>query len=91
MTSDKELRRIGKKCRTHAEVVVAGIATDMFDEHIDILALKSVQFTVHQPQVSAVAVTIDSPERTKGSQFLCHLHITDIPCVPDFVAGFEVM
>ena len=91
MTSDKELRRIGKECRAHAEIIITRIAADMFDEYIDILALEPVQFSVHQPQVSAVAVTIDSPERTKGSQFFSHLHITDIPCVPDLVAGFEVM
>ena len=91
MTSHEELRRIGKECRTHAEVVVTGIATDMFDEHIDILALKPVQFTIHQPQITAVAVTTDCAKRTEGCQFLCHLHITDISCVPDLVAGFEVM
>ena len=49
MTSHEELRRIGKECRTHAEIVVARIAADMFDEYIDILALKPVQFTIHQP------------------------------------------
>ncbi len=91
MTSHEELRRIGKECRTYAEVVVARIAAYMFDEYIDILALESVQFTIHQPQVSAVAIATDSPERTEGSQFLCHLHTTDISCVPDLVAGFEVV
>ena len=91
MTCHKELRRIGKECRTHAEVVVARIAADMFDKHIDILTLESVQFTIHQPQVSAVAIATDSAEWTEGSQLLCHLYTTDISCVPDLVAGFEVV
>ena len=91
MTSHKELRRIGKECRAYAEVVVARIAADMFDKHIDILALESVQFTIHQPQITAVAIATDSAEWTEGCQFLCHLYTTDISCVPDLVAGFEVM
>ncbi len=91
MTSYEELRRIGKECRAYAEVIIAWITADMFDEYVDILTLESVQFTIHQPQITAVAVATDSPERSEGSQFLCYLHTTDIPCVPDFVAGFEVV
>ena len=63
----------------------------MLDEHIDILHLETVQFTIHQPQVASIAITADSTERTESSQFLSHLHTTDIPCVPYLVAGFEVM
>ena len=91
MSSHKQLWGIGVERRADARVIVAGIAADVLDEHVDILALEPVQFTVHQPQVPAVAVATDSPERTEGSQFLCYLHTTDIPCVPDFVAGFEVL
>ena len=91
MTSHEELRRISKECRSHAEVIIARITADMLDKHVDILDLETVQFTIHQPQISAVAVTTDSPERTEGRQFLRHFHITDIPCVPYLVAGFEVV
>ena len=91
MTSHEELRRIGKECRAYAEVIIAWITADMFDEYVDILTLESVQFTIHQPQIAAVAITTDSPKRTESSQFLCYLHTTDIPCVPDLVAGFEVV
>ena len=67
MTSHEELRRIGKECRAYAEVIIAWITADMFDEYVDILTLESVQFTIHQPQITAVAVATDSPERSEGS------------------------
>ena len=91
MTSHKQLRRIGKECRAYAEIIIAWIATDMFDEHIHIFTLKTVQLTIHQPKVSPVAVATDSPERSEGSQFLCHLHAPDIPGMPDLITRFEVV
>ena len=91
MSCDKEVWRIGKERRSHADVVVSGIAADMLDEHIGILTLEVVQLAIHQPQITPVAVAADSPERSEGSQFLCHLHTADIAGVPDFVARLEVV
>ena len=62
MSGDEELRRIGEKRRADGEVVVTGIAADMLDEHIDILALEAVQFAVHQAEVTAVAVAANGAE-----------------------------
>ena len=47
----------------------------MLDEHIDIFTLEAVEFAIHQPQVTTVAVATDSPERTESSQTLCHFHV----------------
>jgi hypothetical protein len=63
----------------------------MLNQHIYILALKTVDLTIHQSQVASVAVTTDSPERTELSQPVGHLHTTDIACVPNLVAGFEIV
>ena len=63
----------------------------MLDEHVDILALEAVQFTIHQSQVAPVAVTTDSTERTESSQLLGHFDTTYIPRMPYFVTGFEVV
>ena len=91
MSCHKQLRRIGKKRGAHGEIIIPWIAPDMLDEHIDILNLETVQFSIHQPEVAAVAIATDRTERSEGRQLLSHLHTADIPCVPDLVAGFEVV
>jgi hypothetical protein len=63
----------------------------MLNQHIYILALKSVQLAIHQSQVSPIAVTADSAEGTECSQLLGHLNTTNIACMPNLVAGFKVM
>ena len=88
---NEELRRIGKKRGAHTEIIVARIATNMLNEHIDILALETVQLTIHQAKVSPVAVATYSPERTESCKFLRYLNTTDIAGMPDFIAGFKVM
>ena len=91
MPSHEQLWRISKECRADAGIIVARIAADMLDEHIHILDLESVQFTIHQPQITTIAIATDSPERTESSQFLSHLHTADITCMPNLVTRFEVM
>ena len=91
MSRNEELRRIGEKRGAYAGVVVTGIASDMFDEHVGLLTLEAVQFAVHQAQVAAVAVTADSPESSEGSQFLSHLDSADVAGVPYLVAGLEIV
>ena len=63
----------------------------MLDEHIDILALETVEFTIHQAQVAPIAVATNSPERSEGCQFLGHLHTADVASMPYLVAGLEVV
>ena len=91
VTSYEELWRIGKEQLPHADIVVAWIATNMFDQHIDILALETVQFAIHQSQVASVAVAADSSQGTILSQFLSHLQRADIASMPYLVAGLKVM
>ena len=87
----KQLRRIGKERRAYAEIIVAGIAPNMLDEHIHILHLESVQLTIHQSEVSPIAVAAYSPERTEGSEPLSHLNTADVTCMPDLIAGLKVV
>ncbi len=91
MTRHEQLRRIGIEHATNAVVVVARIATDVFDEHVDILYLKTIKFAIHQPQVTAVAIATNGTERSERCQFLCHLHTADITGVPYLVAGLEIV
>ena len=91
MSRHEQLRRIGIEHGAHGVVIIAGIATNMLDEHINILALETVLFTIHQPEVATVTVATYSPERTEGSKFLRYLDTTDIAGMPDFIAGFKVM
>ena len=42
MASNKQLWRIGIERTNNRMVVIARIATNMFDKHIDILALKAI-------------------------------------------------
>jgi hypothetical protein len=63
----------------------------MFDEHIHILALETVQFPKHQPQVSAVAVATHSPERSECCQFLSYFNAADVAGMPYFVARLKVV
>ena len=63
----------------------------MFDEHIHILALEAIQFTIHQSEVTPVAVAADSTERTESCKFLCHLHTADVARMPYLVTRFEVV
>ena len=90
VSSHKELWRIGKELRADRGIVVARIAANMLDEHIDILALKTIQLAIHQSQVATIAITTNSTERTESSQLLSHLYATYIACVPNLVAGFKV-
>ena len=91
VSGNEELGRAGEERSADRGVVVAGIAADVLDKHVDILALEAVQLTIHEPQVAAVAVAADGAERTEGGQTLGHLHSADIACMPYLVAGFEVM
>jgi hypothetical protein len=87
----KKLRRTGIEQFANRGVVIAGIASDMFDEHIGILAFESVQFTIHKSQVASITIATDSTQRTELSQSFCYLYTTDITCVPYLVAGLEVV
>ena len=50
----------------------------MLDENIDILALETVQFAIHQSQVTTVAVSTDGAERTEVGQLFSHFrHAVD--------------
>ena len=91
MTSNEKLGRIGIERAPDGSIVVPRVTADVFNQHIHILALETVQFPVHQSEVTPVAVAADSPERPEGSQFLGHLHTPDVSGVPDLVAGLEVV
>ena len=91
MSGDEQLWRIGKECRSHAGIVVSRITADMFDEYIDILALKTVQLMIHQSQVAPVAVAADSTERTERSKSVGYFRRPDVTGMPYLVAGFEVV
>ena len=67
MASNKQLWRIGIERTNNRMVVIARIATNMFDKHIDILALKAIQFTIHQTQVAPIAITTYRTKRPKLS------------------------
>ena len=91
VTSHEKLWRTGKECGPNAGIVVARIATYMLDEHIYVLALKTVQLAIHQSEITPVAITAYSAEGTEGSQSLRHLYTSDVAGMPDLIAGFEVM
>ena len=91
VTSHKQLWRIGIEHGAHGVVIVTWVATDMLDEHIDILALESVQFAIHQAQVAAVAVATDSTERAESLKLLSHLYATDVASMPYLVTGLKVV
>ena len=91
MSGNEELRRVREKCGADAEVVIARIAANMFDEHVYIFTLEPVQFTIHQPQVPTIAVATDGTQRPEGCQFLCHLDAADVTGMPYLVAGFKVV
>ena len=67
MASNKQLWRIGIERTNNRMVVIARIATNMFDKHIDILALKAIQFTIHQTQVSPITITTYRTKRPELS------------------------
>ena len=91
MTCHKQLWRIGEERRANAEIVVARITADMFDEHIDILNLESIQFTIHQPQIAAITIAAYSTEGPKSRQFLRYLDATNVTSVPYFITRLEIM
>ena len=91
MPSHEELWWIGIERRAHAGIGVARITTNMFDQHIHIFALESVQFTIHQSEITTITVAIDGSKGSEGSQSLCHLSIAYVASVPDLIAGLEVV
>ena len=88
---DEELWRTSKERGADAWVVTAGITTDMLNEHINIFALKAVQFAIHKSQITTVAVAADGTEWAESRQALSHFYRTDVAGMPYLVAGFEVM
>jgi len=71
MSADEQLGRRSVYLGTYTTVVVAGIAADMFHQDIDIFALEAQYLGVHEPQVAAVAVAANSPQRSERRQTLC--------------------
>ena len=87
----EELGWIGKQRRAYRRVVIAWVATNMFDKHVDILALESVQLAEHQSQIPTVTVAIDStqgPECLKPFGYLCG---ADVASVPYFVTWLKIV
>ena len=91
MACNEQLRRQAVEQRAHRRVVVAGVAANVLDEHVDVFALEAVQFAVHEPQVAPVAVAAHGAQGSERRQFLGHLNRTDVACVPNLVAGFKVV
>ena len=75
----------------YAVVVVARVASDVLDEHVDVFALEAVEFAEHQPEVASVAVATDCPEGSEGCEAVGYLDAADVVGVPYLVAGFEVV
>ena len=91
VTGNEELRRLTIEQSAHRRVVVARIAAYMLDEHVNILAFETVQFAIHESQITSVAVATHSPKRAKSRQFISHFHRADVACVPYLVARFEIV
>ena len=91
MAGNEQLGRRGIERGADRRVVVAGIAPNMLDQHVNILTLEAVEFAVHQPQVATVAVAADGTERAERCQPFCHLNGADVARMPYLIARFEVV
>ena len=91
VTADEELRRVLEDVGTDARIVVAGVAADMFHEHLSVLAFPAEHLREDAPHVTAVDVAIDGLQWTECRQFLRHFDGADVPGVPDLVAGLEIV
>ena len=87
----EQLRRRGVYPRPYAGVVVAGVAADVFHQHVGVLAFPSQQFGIHQSQVAPVAVAAHRPEHAELGQAGRHLRRPYVAGVPYLVARLEVV
>ena len=91
MPGYKQLRGRRINQSAHRRIVVARIAADVFDEHVDILAPEAVQLAIHQSEVAPVAVATDGTKGSKLCQPFSHFNRADVACMPNFIAGLEIM
>ena len=75
MAADEEGRGIGSQCATYGCVVVARVATDMFDEDVGSLDGKAVDLRVAQADVAPIDVAMYGAEGVEGFEPLGHLEL----------------
>jgi hypothetical protein len=70
---------------------MARITADVLDKDIDILAFEAIQLTIHQSQVTTIAITTYGTEGTKLGKSLSYFHRTYVTSMPYLVAGLEIV
>jgi hypothetical protein len=90
MTADKQLWRVGVNLRLYQRTVPVGIAADVGNPNVHILAFKAQVFRVGFADVAAIYIAVNAFKRFKRSKFISHLYIAKITGMPNFVAVFKV-
>ncbi len=72
-------------------VVVAGIATNVLDEHIHTFTAEAEALRKFPAQVAAIYISIDSRQRTDGIELFGHFHRADVASMPDRITGRKIL
>ena len=91
MAADEQLRRTGIDLPGNARVIFSRITSDMFHQDIHLLAFETQHFGEHATQVSSVAIAADSPQKAERRKPFSQFSGTDVSCMPDLIAGFEIV
>ena len=86
MPADEERGRTHEESAADGGVVVAGVTTDMFDEHVGSLDSEAVHLRVAQADVAPIDVAMYGTEGAEGFKLLGHLKGSYVSGVPHLIA-----
>ena len=86
MAADEERRRTHEEGAANGGVVVAGVTTDMLDEHVGSLDSEAVHLWVAQADVAPINIAVYGAEGTEGFELLGYLKGTYVSGVPHLIA-----
>ena len=91
MTADEQLGRMHQDASLYGRIVFAGIAADVFHQHLGAVYRKTEHLRIEPAQILPVYVAVHRTERTESRQLLCHFQRTDVTCMPYNLARLEVL
>ena len=90
MATDEERGRLMVKGAADGGIVVAWIASDVFDEYVCPLDGEALYLGIAQTDIAPIDIAIDGTEGAEGLKLLSHLERTYVACMPHLVALGEV-
>src|SRR5690606_26645988 len=91
MATDKKCRRIPMNFLFHLRTVTAGIPANMGHPYIHLFAPKAQMLRVPRANIPPVYIAVYATKRLYGSQCIGYCHVSEISCVPYFIAVGKVL